>query len=642
MKPHYRALAKGLKLKGRYVVGDLLGTGRSSAVYDALDVAAGSQVALKVLDPEITQDEVALARFHRETAILASLSHPHVVRVHEFFEERGLHVICMEKFGERDLKAHLRDAGALSFADFQRVATALAQALWACHRRAIVHRDVKPNNVLLTRALEAKLTDFGIAKVHASATITRTGTILGTPEYMAPELFAAGRADFRSDIFSLGAVLYEMLSGKSPAGTGSVQQLMAYHMSREIRPVAELRQDVPTALAAVVHRCLRLDPGARFQSCQEVLDALAGRGLGAVHVQAADAGGAKNVEAATCLTCKGSLLPRVPFCHLCGRFLEDTYAAGPFAVVLRSCRDVRALLDHVRRSYGRRPGFKVEATRVRFPALYVGRVSQETAIALAHELSDFDCEVEVVRSLSRQFRMPWYVLAVGFALPCLPFFIAGASTVSIMIAALTVVTEALVFAYFLRFITRVIVTMRDLKAGARTAMAKLDERVVALLAPLTDPSLKTLLARIYRSYRDVRHREATLPVGIDGNLLGRHVEQAFVAARALEARQAYLATRSLADVTARIHAADARLKSASDVASAEPFVRAKAELLTERAHYVAAQDEHGRLIAGLLNFLALLERLRQAAPTETRRNGDGEPTPVDDVKLVGELLKTAA
>jgi len=267
----YDALPRGHAIAGRFVIQSVIGRGRTSAVYKALDGQTQTHVALKILDPFLAQEPTSVERFMREVRIIRSLDHPNVVKLYEFLRDGDSYVMCMELVDGLDGKAWAARFGRMPLADFLRVAKGMVAALEACHRVKVLHRDLKPQNILITADHHVKLVDFGISRVNTMSDLTKTGTILGTADYMAPELFLSTRADPRSDIYGAGAVLYELLAERPPYVAGSLSMLMTRHQSAEIEPLATFRADVPRWLEAIVLKCLRVDPNARYQSCYELL-----------------------------------------------------------------------------------------------------------------------------------------------------------------------------------------------------------------------------------------------------------------------------------------------------------------------------------------------------------------------------------
>jgi serine/threonine protein kinase/tetratricopeptide (TPR) repeat protein len=250
-------------------------------VYRAHDPRLGRDVALKVLPESMARDTEGLARFTREARALAALNHPHIVTIFSTEDSQGVRFLTMELVEGRTLDQVI-PAGGVSMAKFFDVATALADALAAAHQRQITHRDLKPANVMVADDGRVKVLDFGLSRAddgrledfEEDATrlnLTESGTILGTRPYMSPEQIEARPVDGRSDLFSLGIVLYEMATGTRPFSGESSASLMSSIMKDHPRPLGELRADVFEGVARIVARCLEKNPRDRFQSGHEVL-----------------------------------------------------------------------------------------------------------------------------------------------------------------------------------------------------------------------------------------------------------------------------------------------------------------------------------------------------------------------------------
>ena len=258
---------------GRYQVLEDIATGGQGAVYKAIDPLIDRIVAIKVLKPELTSDGSYLERFYREAALAAQIDHPNVVKIHDMGEDDGRHFIVMEYLPRTlaDLIPH--DKG-LSIDRVLELGGQIAQGLAAAHERGITHRDVKPQNVLITQDGDAKVTDFGIARAEALSTMTATGMIMGTPHYMSPEQAQGNRADVRSDVYSLGCVMYQMLAGEVPFQGTTPMVVLRRHIDEQPRPIRELRRDVPGELAGVVERAMEKDPDDRYQSAGDLAEAI--------------------------------------------------------------------------------------------------------------------------------------------------------------------------------------------------------------------------------------------------------------------------------------------------------------------------------------------------------------------------------
>jgi serine/threonine-protein kinase len=274
--PESEFLALQQALAGRYSLERELGRGGMGIVYIAQDVALERPVAIKLLPPALAGETDVRERFLREARIAAQLSHPHIVPIH-LVEARGdLVYFVMALVEGESLGDRVRRTGPLSVPDAARVMREVAWALAYAHGRGVVHRDVKPDNILLERATgRALVTDFGIARSSAARPVTATGTILGTLQYMAPEqAIAAAVVDGRADIYALGVTAWFALTRRLPFEAESAPALIAAHLLEPAPPVTTVRADVPAALAEVVQRCLAKDPDGRFASGEDVADAV--------------------------------------------------------------------------------------------------------------------------------------------------------------------------------------------------------------------------------------------------------------------------------------------------------------------------------------------------------------------------------
>ena len=265
--------APGTIVDARYRVIGLLGRGGMGEVYRAEDLRLGEQVALKFLPEKLVEDGAALARFHREVRTARLITHRNVVRVHDLGEVDGQPFLSMEYVDGEDLASLLRRIGRLPADKALELARQLCAGLGAAHERGILHRDLKPGNVLVDGQGRAKITDFGLA---ALASDLEAPELAGTPAYMAPEQLGEGRVSYASDIYSLGLVLYEMFTGRSPfAGNDSRQVLERLHQSDPPRMSTHV-QGLDPQLEEVVLRCLRLEPERRPQSAIDVAASLPG------------------------------------------------------------------------------------------------------------------------------------------------------------------------------------------------------------------------------------------------------------------------------------------------------------------------------------------------------------------------------
>ena len=239
-------------LAGRYDVKKLLGAGGMAAVFLADEIGLDRPVAIKVLPPELTRDESLVARFQREAKTSAKLDHPHIIPIYRVESEGGLHYFVMKYVAGRSLESLLESKEAMPIDLATRILREAALALGHAHARGVVHRDVKPANIMLDQDGRVVLTDFGISKAGESTQLTQTGMIIGTPDYMAPEQALGIELDGRADQYALGVVAYEMLTRQCPFSGGSAHTLLYRHIHEIPKPVAELRPDVPAHLGDAV------------------------------------------------------------------------------------------------------------------------------------------------------------------------------------------------------------------------------------------------------------------------------------------------------------------------------------------------------------------------------------------------------
>ncbi|MGN6868527.1 MAG: protein kinase domain-containing protein [Solirubrobacteraceae bacterium] len=263
-------------LGARYELGEVIGRGGMSTVYRARDLSLDRVVAVKVaLDPLLERDPVYAARFKREARAAAALNHPGVVTVFDASADGATRYIVMEYVEGRDLAEVLREEKPLEPARAARIGEQIADTLSAAHAARIIHRDIKPGNIMVDRNDRVKVLDFGIARTSDAITLTQTASVLGTAPYMSPEQAMGQPADARSDIYSLGCVLYEMLTGKPPFMADVPAAVLHQHVRVQAKSPRESNPAIPPALDALVLEMLAKDPADRPQTAGEVRDRLA-------------------------------------------------------------------------------------------------------------------------------------------------------------------------------------------------------------------------------------------------------------------------------------------------------------------------------------------------------------------------------
>ena len=268
----------GPLLKNRYRLGRVLGRGGMCIVYQAWDTRLQRNVAVKRLEPPLNEDPRTRARFDREGRALAQLSHPNLVTLIDRGSTETEDYLVFEYVEGRSLKEMIRE-GLMSISDFGRITGQVAEGLAAAHAAGIVHRDVKPQNILIDRNGFAKVTDFGIATGPDWTRVTRAGSVIGSARYMSPEQVRSRQVDGRSDIYSLGVVMYEMLTGHPPFDGTNMPEIARMHLNAVPPPISDIRPNLPAGLEQIVMRCLEKSPEDRFTSMDELLGALVGLGL---------------------------------------------------------------------------------------------------------------------------------------------------------------------------------------------------------------------------------------------------------------------------------------------------------------------------------------------------------------------------
>ena len=261
----------GTVLGGRYEILELLGAGGMGAVYKAKDREVDRLVAIKVIRRELAAKPDVVRRFKQELILARKVTHKNVIRIYDLGEAEGVKFITMEFVEGRDLRTILTERGKLPPEDAAGIIVQVCRALDAAHSEGVVHRDLKPQNIMVDKQGRVTVMDFGIARSMETPGMTQTGVLVGTPEYMSPEQAKGEEADARSDLFSVGIIFYELLTGKSPyRASSAVAMLVKRAQERAVPPVRE-DPSIPRDLSDIAVKCLETDPQRRYQSAQEVL-----------------------------------------------------------------------------------------------------------------------------------------------------------------------------------------------------------------------------------------------------------------------------------------------------------------------------------------------------------------------------------
>lgn len=261
----------GRVLSNRYELLERVGGGGMAFVYRARDLRLNRIVAVKILSPHFTSDEDFVRKFRREAQAAASLSSPNIVGVFDVGQDGDIHYIVMEFLHGKTLKQVVNEKGPLAVAEALQIGRQIAEALQVAHKHGVVHRDIKPHNIMLTADGRVKVTDFGIARAVTSSTLTETGAMVGSVHYIAPEQARGGIVGELSDIYSLGVVLYELLTGKVPFEGDSMFSIALKHLQEQPRFLRELNPSIPMAVERIVQKAMSKDQAGRYQTA----DALA-------------------------------------------------------------------------------------------------------------------------------------------------------------------------------------------------------------------------------------------------------------------------------------------------------------------------------------------------------------------------------
>jgi serine/threonine protein kinase/Tfp pilus assembly protein PilF len=269
--PHSVRIEPGTVIGNRYTIIEMVGVGGMGEVYKARDLTLGRFVAFKVIRPELARDPDIIERFKQEILLSSNVTHRNVIRIYDLGEADGLKFITMEYIEGCDLRAALLDRGRFPPADVISIVRQIATALEAAHAVGVIHRDLKPQNIMSEPGGRILVMDFGLARTVDDNGLTQSGNIVGTMEYMSPEQALASEIDQRSDIFSLGIIFYELLSGHSPFQAHSAVASLVLRTQQDVAPLANSDPSIPQPLSNIVCRCLERDVNLRYQSASQLI-----------------------------------------------------------------------------------------------------------------------------------------------------------------------------------------------------------------------------------------------------------------------------------------------------------------------------------------------------------------------------------
>ena len=262
----------GMVIGGRYEIQELIGTGGMSDVYRAKDNKLNRNVAVKVLKQEFSENRDFVAKFRKEAEAAANLMHPNIVTVYDVGEENGISYIVMELVDGYTLKQYIEKKSRLTISECISIALPIASGIEAAHNNGIIHRDIKPQNVIISKDGKVKVTDFGIAKTTTSNTIS--SNVMGSVHYTSPEQARGGFSDEKSDIYSLGITLFEMVTGRVPFNGDTTVAIAIKHIQEEMPSPRIYVEDVPISIEQIILKCTQKSPDRRYQKMSEVIEDL--------------------------------------------------------------------------------------------------------------------------------------------------------------------------------------------------------------------------------------------------------------------------------------------------------------------------------------------------------------------------------
>lgn len=262
-------LTEGMYVADRYEIMGKIGTGGMSDVYKAMDLTLGRNVAIKVLKPEFSEDLNFVTKFRTEAQSAAGLEHPNIVNIYDVGSERGMHYIVMEYVEGITLKTYIEKKGQLSFKEAVSIAIQVGRGIEAAHNKGIIHRDIKPQNIIISTEGKVKVTDFGIARAANSNTIS--SDVMGSVHYSSPEQARNGFVDGKSDIYSLGIVMYEMVTGRVPFDGDTTVAVAIQHLQEEMVSPSAYAPNLPVSMEKIILKCTQKNPDRRYESMSALL-----------------------------------------------------------------------------------------------------------------------------------------------------------------------------------------------------------------------------------------------------------------------------------------------------------------------------------------------------------------------------------
>lgn len=581
----------------RFVLKQVVGRGRTATVYRALDLATRSEVALKVLDPFLIQDAAAVDRFRREVSILRTVSHPNIVGVFDLLEIDEYTIIVLELVAGGNARQHLDTHGPLPLRQFIHVARALAEALKTCHRRGVLHRDIKPQNLLVDARGEFRLVDFGVAQFAGSSGSTMTGAAFGTPAYMAPEQLSGRSPDQRSEVYSFAATCYELMTGRRPYPGMSMPEVLREQAAGPPLSPSFHRDDLPEWISTLVLSCLNPDPDQRPQGFGEILASLAAEGVSPT---------AASARARDCIHCGKPSFAGMPYCTSCGRSRPDQVGTGTSSLVVQKHGDKAAADEYLRGL------FEVRRTTLASPRVLVRGIDEHSARRIALDLSPLGYELRIVSSVISQASIHPLLYFIALFLVCMiplgPTFVAR-----IFMTAAALVTLLLLHRAFARPLCEVSAR------GVALPWHRHIDGLRPLVLDVSEPTLRALAGRLASAY--CRYLEGLESLGgtrpLDG--AGLAVREGLAHLKRMEQDILYLQSRTSTEIRDKIEAVDFRIRRESDVIAIARLIDEKQVLERDLSHYRLVDESFRRRQVAVLNLHDVLVGNADAGDDESWR-----------------------
>ncbi len=633
------------RLTDRFELRERVGQGGMATVYLAFDKVARCDVALKILHPHLRQDPLITERFRREIAAARRIASPHAIPVFDIIEEPL--ALVMAFCPGIDLKRALRRQGPMAPEAVIRIGDQLLDALAAAHDQGIVHRDVKPHNVLIDDQGDAHLTDFGLARVDDLVSVTTHTMTLGTPEYMAPELLDGTLVDGRADLYSLGATLYEALTGKLPFTASSPMELLRLHDTQPPPDPRRLKPDTPAPLADALLRAMAKDPDDRFPTAADMRRALR------AHVDQPP----KLPPASPCLKCRAPIPPGLTLCVECGHTaiqigrtpgrgwgvlvrkasqekLRDNEDTLTFQQKHATCETLKNLGGHIGDD-----GLKLDKRLRLPPVIAADRLVERDALLIFEALKARDVPVKLLSPSS-----PWRILhfvarsnapaaafiaLIGFAIT----FTIIKGTALVPLAAVGWIAALLLMSFWgYRHATRPLALFTNARAAHRHNAA-LSQRARQTFEDIRSPRLRQLARRILTRGLAL---QSDLALRRDvPDQMSQEVEEAMMRSMTVVSRiatlEAEIAARTPAELHEEMETLNERMAAEDDMDEVEAIIHRKVALTSELADMDARQAELSRCASRLLEASSQLTAL-------SARLRDDDPLDHDDAQALAAIL----